>query len=396
MNSKRYPFADLFEADLIVDAVYEGGSRGSTADDPIGRLLPVGNQGGFRYRGSPGKGTVRLCVLYSHHTDPDWPDTLDLELGRFTYYGDNKTPGRALHETVRSGNRILADAFDNLHQRVRGAIPPFLVFAKGAMGRDVVFRGLAVPGAPGISQTDDLVAVWRSRSGKRFQNYRAVFTILDTSVISRAWLTDICSGGSASPHGPPSWEEWRASGRYRALAAPRVREWRTAGEQLPQDQHGLALLESLVAYFKAHSEREYAFERVAAELFRLHSGGVVSYDLTRPWRDGGRDATGTFRIGAESSATSVSFALEAKCKTPTQNNSSGVRDTARLIARIRHRQFGVFVTTSCIHSQAYQEIIEDGHPIVVIAGGDIVRILTKHGLGDVTALHEWLAAGEPG
>lgn len=59
-----YTFDKLSDADLVIDAEYEGGTAGSTADDPLQRLLPVGNQGGFRYRGSPTKG-VKLVVLYT-------------------------------------------------------------------------------------------------------------------------------------------------------------------------------------------------------------------------------------------------------------------------------------------------------------------------------------------
>ncbi len=50
-----------------------------------------------------------------------------------------------------------------------------------------------------------------------------------------------------------------------------------------------------------------------------------------------------------------------------------------LISRLRARQFGVLVTTSQLAEQAYQEIREDGHPIVVIAGGDIVEVLSRVG-----------------
>jgi hypothetical protein len=42
------PFADLATANLIVDAVYEGGTAGNTGDELLSKLLHVGNQGGFR------------------------------------------------------------------------------------------------------------------------------------------------------------------------------------------------------------------------------------------------------------------------------------------------------------------------------------------------------------
>lgn len=71
-------------------------------------------------------------------------------------------------------------------------------------------------------------------------------------------------------------------------------------------------------------------------------------------------------------------ALEAKCY--AKNNSVGVREMSRLISRIRYRQFGVLVTTSYVHSQAYQEVIEDGHPILIITASDIGGILRKNGI----------------
>ena len=48
---------------------------------------------------------------------------------------------------------------------------------------------------------------------------------------------------------------------------------------------------------------------------------------------------------------------------------------SRLISRIRYRQFGVLITTSYVDSQAYQEVVEDGHPILVVSATDIARIL---------------------
>src|SRR5436309_13922524 len=113
---KIVPFAQLKDRDLIVDAVYRGGKAGNASDDPISKLLSCGNQGGFRYRGSSSRGLL-LCVLYSELSDPDWPDALDLERGRFIYYGDNKTPGHEIHES--RGNRVLRDVFDSLHSGAR-------------------------------------------------------------------------------------------------------------------------------------------------------------------------------------------------------------------------------------------------------------------------------------
>ena len=68
----------------------------------------------------------------------------------------------------------------------------------------------------------------------------------------------------------------------------------------------------------------------------------------------------------------------------------GVRFTQRLISRIKYREFGVFVTTSFISKQAYEEIIEDNHPIIFITGKDIVDILIKSGINSEKNLEYFL------
>jgi hypothetical protein len=59
---KVIPFDHLAGADLTVEAIYEGGTAGHAADDPLGKLVPVGNQGGFRYAGSSRNDDLRLVA----------------------------------------------------------------------------------------------------------------------------------------------------------------------------------------------------------------------------------------------------------------------------------------------------------------------------------------------
>ena len=135
--------------------------------------------GGFRYRGA--LDALDLVVLTSSLRDPDWPDMLDLETGVYTYYGDNKRPGRGLHETPRKGNELLRRIFDLAHSGVDGRrqVPPILIFANTGEWRDVAFLGLAVPGTADLRTSEDLVAIWKISEGRRFQNYRARFSVLD-------------------------------------------------------------------------------------------------------------------------------------------------------------------------------------------------------------------------
>ena len=136
---KIIEFGKLREADLLIDAIYEGGNRGNAGDDPISKLMGCGNQGGFRYVGSL-EDEIKSCVLYSSFLNPDWPDHLDLNSGMLTYYGDNKYPGRMLHDTSKKGNAVLRQVFNDLHQDTRQKIPPFFLFTKGPKGRDVIFQ----------------------------------------------------------------------------------------------------------------------------------------------------------------------------------------------------------------------------------------------------------------
>lgn len=120
----------------------------------------------------------------------------------------------------------------------------------------------------------------------------------------------------------------------------------------------------------------------------MEMSNIVSIDLTRPWVDGGRDALGSYRIGFDENMIEVEFALEAKCW--KMNNAVRVKDTSRLISRLRYRQFGIFVTTSYLHHQAYKEIKEDRHPVIVVSARDIVRILKDHGYSNARSVKEWL------
>jgi hypothetical protein len=297
-------------SDLIVDGIYEGGRSGHSGDDPFSRLLSVSNMGGFRYRGS--LGALELLVLTTTLSDPDWPDSLDAETGVFTYYGDNKHPGRALHATPRHGNEILRDVFElsrgSIAERLR--VPPILIFASTRKGRDVQFLGLAVPGTLSLRPSEDLVAVWKLAQGQRFQNYRARFTILDAPLLSRTWIQDIIAGNPGTPRAPEAWISWRQTGHISPLLATRSIEHRRKAEQLPSDSEGHAIIHEIYRHF---SERPHDFEYFAAALAKIMLPDIAAIDVTRPSRDGGRDAVGKLRVGVGPGAILVDFALEAKC-----------------------------------------------------------------------------------
>jgi hypothetical protein len=395
-------FLKLDESDLFIDAIYEGGNAGNAGDDPISKLLlGTGNQGGFRLVGS--KNNRRWIVLYTSGEDTNWPDTMDTLTGTFTYYGDNKRPGQELHATSKGGNAELRDIFAARHlSSNEHSVPPIFVFRKcptEKSARSVQFLGLAVPGTANMQETEDLITLWKSADGKRFQNYRATFTILDIAAISRQWIKDLQEGFLLSKNAPNVWRNWVNKRTYKPLIAIPTSLTRSAEAQRPHNATETLLLKAIWNYFGSSSDQHagaHAFEHFAAWVFSLTDNRVVIDEVTRRSLDHGRDAVGHYKLGLDADPIVVDFALEAKCYEPGlesgKANTIGVKETSRLISRLLHRQFGVLVTTSVIAETAYAEIREDKHPVILIAGGDIARILIASGISTPAHLKEELKA----
>lgn len=379
-----YSGNDLDTVDLVVDALYRGYKtpNGGIAD-PLVKLVGVSRQGGFRYRGTAEK--PALLVLTSNLVEPDWPDELDPATGKFVYYGDNRHPGRQLHETPRFGNQLLKTVFDLAHCDRRDEVPPILIFTSESPGRSFRFRGLAVPGHHAIPATEDLTAVWKTLDTERFQNYRAVFTILDVAVVDRVWLHARGSGVPDAGVIPDAWKTWVETGLTKALEAPRAKLARDRVEQLASNSDDMVLAATIRQRFK---DNPFAFEACAGELAKLLLGSVTKLELTRPWRDGGRDGIGTLSLGRGPASINVAFALEAKCY--SRNNPVGVCEISRLISRIKHREFGVLITTSYVDKQAYAEVVDDGHPVILVVERDIARLLREAGHTTVYSVNKWL------
>lgn len=382
---KKFEFNDrLREVNLIVDAIYEGGRRGNVVDDPINKILPgSGNMGGFR---AAGRGeTKNFIVLYTSGKDKDWPDRMDLATGQFTYFGDNKKPGHELHDTCRGGNNRLRNVFEWLHAepQKRNLIPPFFVFTKCNSSRSVQFRGLAVPGYPGMPPTEDLVALWKTTNNQRFQNYKAVFSVLNVPEVQRTWLNVLNDKVQRLEQSPKPWKRWVETGAYELLRSEPTTAIRTPEQQTPDSDDKIDILKEVFEHFKGSP---IAFEHFAARIFQMQDQRVLIDEITRGTIDGGKDAIGRYRLGPLDDPVHVEFALEAKCYQPRIDgfppNTVGVKEVARLVSRLRHRQFGVLVTTSVIARQAYQEVREDRHPIVFLSGKDIVDTLVSCGYSD--------------
>jgi len=282
---------------------------------------------------------------------------------------------------------MFEDAHDSAESRRR--VPPILLFEKTGHGRDVRFRGLLVPGSSRLRSDEELVAIWRTTLNQRFQNYRAHFTVLRTHKVTRRWIDSVLDGDPLGPGCPKEWKAWVRSRIYLALEAPRTVQIRSRAEQLP-DERDLWILEQVHEHFAPDPTQ---FEHLAAHIWLRLEPRVTALEVTRPSRDGGRDAIGELLVGPEGDPIHLEFALEAKCYKP--GSGIGVRLVSRLISRIKHREFGVFVTTSYIAEQAYREVREDRHPIVFVTGRDVVEVLKTLGFHERGRLKKFLEEEYP-
>lgn len=391
----KISFEELDGADLIVDCIYEGGNPNDWSGEPLKKLFPkCGVAKGFRtVRREDKSGKFAYVVLYTDMSQLEWPDYLDKETGIFRYYGDNREPGMGL--TDKDGNKLLEEVFDTLNAGDSlDDIPPFFVFKKGEKGRDKQFLGLAVPGNPHISPDEDLVAIWRTVDGERFQNYKAYFTILDTGEkpISHEWVVSLIENHENNlQYAPEAWKEYIKKGRtgIKALEAPVKNKIPTPKEQLQcnGDEEGRKCVE--IIYNHYHSNPT-GFEACAIKIIGMIDSNFCNIELTPPRKDGGRDAIGEYQIsigGNSKTKLKIDFAMEAKCFGP--NTGVNVRYMARLISRLRHRQFGIFITTSYFGKQVYKELYEDKHPILLINASEIAEILRLNNINSIN-IKEWL------
>ena len=379
-------FENLKSADLIVDTVYRGGAVSGKGSEVLSKLLPgCSNSGGFRkVMRKDGTGLPAYVVLYTSMQELAWPDYLDEETGIFRYYGDNRNPGKAILDTPRKGNQLLEFVFDCLNSKDGSInnIPPFFIFKKTGSGWDVKFLGLAAPGNPKISPDKDLVAFWRTMDEERFQNYEAYFTVLETKIpIDRRWLNALIYDHENSlKYAPDCWKNFIKKGRNGIipLISKKLPKVPSKYDQLQSDNDGSVCLQKIRDFYKSFPQ---GFELCAKDILEKTDTRFQNFELTRPWRDGGRDAIGNYVIspaGKVNHPLIIDCALEAKCY--SESNSVGVKEMSRLISRIRYRQFGVMITTSYVNTQAYKEVIEDCHPIMIMSANDIAQVLRNNSI----------------
>ncbi|RTX83764.1 restriction endonuclease [Staphylococcus piscifermentans] len=393
MENKNIEFHELQSADLIIDAIYEGGNKGNISDDAIGKLMYTGNSGGFRVKNNVEKNPAYL-VLYTSGEDVNWPDEINKEKGIVTYFGDNRKAGKQINETKKNGNKYLERIWGVNNEASKLDIPIFMFKKNPTLSsrRSVQFIGLLVPQVIGERNEALLNGIWRTdENGQRFLNYEAKFSILNTGkdVITRKWIDSLITTPLTSDeYAPKAWlryQKTKSITKSLVLEAPNEIHVRSKDSQLKmENKTDKAMLNILINNF---SDNPYHFEYVAVDIVSSMDNSF-HFEKTRNIRDGGRDAIGYYSVGINDNKVNIPCILEAKCY--QINNSVGVKETSRFISRLKNEEFGVFVTTSFLGKQAYTEIVEDNKKILILTATDIIKILKKKQINTESRLRDYL------
>jgi hypothetical protein len=135
------------------------------------------------------------------------------------------------------------------------------------------------------------------------------------------------------------------------------------------------------------------FEFAARDIVQFLDPNFTDLHVTRATRDGGRDVVARYRIGRAGHQVVLEACVEAKHWDPKR--AIGVKPVMRLLSRLKHRDIGVFVTTAFFDRQVQEELLEDRHPVILVSGGDVARLLIDRDMADATPerlLDAWLGS----
>lgn len=327
----------------------------------------IGNTGGVRALrfDSLNVGVTSCLVLVTRDSAGQfanpWEDHIDVPNGRITYWGDAKAHrSKRVEEWV--GNQRLLAAYEVILDNERALIPPILHFSKPATGF-VRFNGLCV--------LDRLELTWFEDEGTPVRNFRAHLSILDQQDVDLDWI--LARRRATSPtallnFGPEVWRNYLRAGVISRLKvwAPQVRD-RLA--QLPAaDSADSRVLDQVISLTPVQ------FEAAVVKVFEDMDEVTHRISRTRHVGDGGFDFFGTFTM-PQPLGYEVDFLGEAKRY--RTSNPVTPKDVSRLVARLGRGDYGLFVTTSYFTSQAQQEVLEDGYPVRLFSGADLVGIMRQ-------------------
>ena len=147
------------------------------------------------------------------------------------------------------------------------------------------------------------------------------------------------------------------------------KEIRTKDQQLPPEK---SEDENILGELRQLSPEE--FEAVTVSILKQLKDITHSITGTRLVGDGGFDFYGHFQL-PHPLYYDIKFLGEAKKYART--TAVNPKDISRLVARLNRGQYGIFITTSYYTSNAQREVLEDGYPIKLFSGGDLIEIIKE-------------------
>lgn len=362
--------------------------KGKTAhsDDQFLAWLNIKNSGmlnspgirPFSYVTRRGDGIPAYIVLVTTEkkgaSHNPWDDIVDYSSGKVFYWGDAKFDDEKKHNEFR-GNQILELVYNLILERKYALVPPILHFSKPERGL-VKFNGLCV--------MDKLELTWFEDRGVPVRNYRCHLSILDEEEVRVNWLHERATStawGMSEKYAPSVWRN------YQRGKIQRLNLWkkhiRSKDQQLPKSNTPESkILQELIDLTPTQ------FEQITVALFKQLPDITHAITQTRPTADGGFDFFGHFVL-PQPVSYEIDFLGEAKKF--ARDNPVQPKDVSRLVARLGRGQYGIFVTTSYFTRQTQQEVLDDGYPVKLFSGDDLVLFMKELRLVDNGHIRkEWL------
>lgn len=301
----RFTYEELCTAPLLVNSIYEGGTKGNpSADDPLTKLFrvigftkSVGNRGGFRKSTKElnGKNTkeIAFVIIFSTGKIKEWPNTYDKLTGTFIYYGDNKEPGNHYLNTKQKGNAWLKDIFEKAYgpSDARKTIPPMFVFESTGVGLNVEFLGVAVPGVKGKTHDQTLELKTFGEASNQFKNYKAHLTMinLEPEGVSREWLAQLKDiNGDNQKYAPKEWINFLVNGPSK-LVSLNTKQKETIDNiynvTLPSEKQYLRKVRTTQGKFRESLLKDAPVCKVCG----MNIPGLLVASHIKPWKDSNDD-----------------------------------------------------------------------------------------------------------
>lgn len=310
----------------------------------------------------------------SHRSYNPWEDIIDYSTSSIFYWGDAKL-SKNKHYSEFKGNKNLLKVFEHVLENNLTIVPPILHFSKTVSGI-VKFNGLCVIAS--IEHT------WFEDKGNPVKNYRYKLSILDVDEVKVEWLhnrVQCTDFEKLNKVAPKVWVDY-IKGNTRKLDIWSKSIIKKVDQLPPEKSEATNLLVQLSELSPTQ------FEAVVVDLFR--NLPVVNHKIvrTRPTADGGFDFYGQFSIPYP---VNYQIGFIGEVKKFARNSAVQPKHISRLVARLSRGQYGIFVTTSYYTEQAQREVLEDGYPVKLFSGIDLIKFLHELRLVDQGKIKkDWL------